>query len=410
MFAVLRPAVRRRTASCLQHLHEGLARRRISEAIAKPNQIRHISSSAPTRAQYVKFKGGHNSSWSNPSQWSTQQRLLVAVGTGLTVYYVSHLERVPETGRWRFIDSNPKMETKLGEYMHQELVQEFRGKILPPNHPLTLQIRKVVERILTANDLGHLKGSEPSVTLPQLLSQALPGLGAHDESGGWDPYLNRGANDVAPGTGGGGREWNLLVVNDPNVVNAMATYGDIVVFTGLLPVTKDEQGLAAVIGHEIGHCVARHTSERYSRSRILLAITTLVAAALGTDFGIANIATKLLLDLPNSRAQELEADLIGLRLCSKACYDPRAAPRVQAALADLERKHPGALRIDLLATHPKSDRRAQILEQHLPEAYAMQAASPACAGLQAELDAFRHAYGFSGATGDAGQFEPVSRW
>jgi metalloendopeptidase OMA1, mitochondrial len=108
--------------------------------------------------------------------------------------------------------------------MHQELIEEFRGKILPPNHPLTRQIRKIVERILAANDLGHLKGSEPSATFPQLLSQVLPGFDTHNE-GGWDPDMHRRPDTIAPGTGGGGREWNLLVVNDPNVVNAMATYG-----------------------------------------------------------------------------------------------------------------------------------------------------------------------------------------
>lgn len=53
--------------------------------------------------------------------------------------------------------------------------------------------------------------------------------------------------DVAPGVGG--RQWELLVVNDDKIVNAAASYGNVVVFTGILPVAKDEQGLAAVLGH-----------------------------------------------------------------------------------------------------------------------------------------------------------------
>jgi metalloendopeptidase OMA1, mitochondrial len=72
--------------------------------------------------------------------------------------------------------------------------------------------------------------------------------------------------------------------------------------------------------------VARHMSERYSRSRILLAATTILAVALGTDLGFTSLITKLLLDLPNSRAQELEGALsytmVVLRIRPATCSQP----------------------------------------------------------------------------------------
>ena len=134
--------------------------------------------------------------------------------------------------------------------------------------------------------------------------------------------------------------------------------GNIVVFTGIIPVAKDEDGLAAILGHglssglmwlsltlirgtEIAHVVARHNAERYSSMKVLLGFATLLEV-LGLDIGIARLLTTFLLDLPNSRKQELEgsqvfevvawkflttcsADVIGLRLSAKACYSPEAA-------------------------------------------------------------------------------------
>lgn len=126
----------------------------------------------------------------------------------------------------------------------------------------------------------------------------------------------------------------------------MCWKGNVVVFTGILPICRDEDGLAAVLGHgsfhflslpfphvyslpvahaEIGHVVARHNSERYSSMKVLLALSYLLDAA-GLDFGVARLLTTFLLDLPNSRTQEREADAIGLRLSAKACFRPDAAP------------------------------------------------------------------------------------
>jgi metalloendopeptidase OMA1, mitochondrial len=158
-----------------------------------------------------------------------------------------------------------------------------------------------------------------------------------------------------------------MVVDDPKTVNAMASFGNVVVFTGILPVARDEEGLAAVLAHgelfasvhfsfhgssfpffhpslfasliydgwwlidsqwmnpEIGHVTARHNSEKVSSAQVGLVISTLLVAVLGIDFGLSRFLQTYLLELPGDRRVELEADAIGLRLMSKACYKPEAA-------------------------------------------------------------------------------------
>lgn len=118
--------------------------------------------------------------------------------------------------------------------------------------------------------------------------------------------------------------------------------GLVAVSTGMLPICRDEQGLAAVLGHgkslfcrphpltnsriaEIGHVVLRHSIEKLSSTSLVTAVLFL-AALFGLDFGLGDAASQVLYELPNSRTQEREADLVGLRLMAKACYDPQAAP------------------------------------------------------------------------------------
>lgn len=135
----------------------------------------------------------------------------------------------------------------------------------------------VVSRILNANDLGTLR-SDPQtpITPPRMVVQqpSLGGFGGGDGEEGapdlWDPD----ANATGWRTAAQGKEWKLLVVNDQKVVNAMAapgvqaysntpyhphnltdiSLGTVVVFTGILPVAKDEQGLAAILGHGTSTC------------------------------------------------------------------------------------------------------------------------------------------------------------
>ncbi|KIK36189.1 hypothetical protein CY34DRAFT_811477 [Suillus luteus UH-Slu-Lm8-n1] len=339
--------------------------------------LRQLSTSSPRHVQYTRFPSEKHRHPSGEVM-DSRMKIVIAIAALGGTYYVVHLEQVPETGRWRFMDISPKYETKLAQVAYDELLNEFRGKILPSNHSVTRHVQRVVSRILESSDLGQLRSSEPRRSLGEAL----------DDFWSENPFTSGRPSGESSTPESGGKEWNLLVVNDPSVVNAMATFGNIVVFTGILPICKDEQGLAAVLGHEIAHVVARHASERYSSSKVFLAVAVLLQTVLGFDFGITNLISTLLLELPNSRTQEYEADTIGMQLTAKACFDPQAAVEMHARLAQYEKAH-GATSLEFLRTHPGAERRIKHLEELIPAAYSTQASSPQCAGMQDSVNRFR---------------------
>ncbi|KAF9524511.1 peptidase family M48-domain-containing protein [Crepidotus variabilis] len=345
---------------------------------------RHFSSSQRQNA-YVRF--GQQSS-QTPQGWvkkpgsNPRVQLAGVVLAGGIVYYVSHLEQVPDTGRWRFMNTSTKREAQVGELLRQQTREELGDSILPPNHPLTRHVHRVVSRILHSSNLGTIRGEAK----PNILSRF--GLSMDSQGGMWSQDVDAGAAETPGAAYGPQKEWDVIVVNDKKMVNAMASPGLVVVFTGILPVCQDEEGLAAVLGHEIGHVVARHTAERLSSSSVLLGITAILAI-LGLDIGISNLITTYTLELPNSRTQEREADLIGLRLMSRACYDPAAAPQMFARLAKVEQKFAASINMDFLRTHPSSESRVKLLEDRLDEGYSILAANPECANTRQQFEEFK---------------------
>jgi len=110
--------------------------------------------------------------------------------------------------------------------------------------------------------------------------------------------------------------------------------GKVFVYSGILPIAKTDDGLAAILGHEIAHNVARHQAEQLSSLVILApvrwAFIYLDYAGFTAGFGrvLADLALNFGLMMPASRKQESEADYIGLMMMAKACYDPKAAVKV----------------------------------------------------------------------------------
>ena len=122
---------------------------------------------------------------------------------------------------------------QLAKTAHSELLSEFQGKILPPNHPLTKHIRRVVATILEANDLGKLQdhdevGHAPQGLLSRVFSPHPNGTVSPNDTGNdnWNPDSSRPNVEISSENVKNTREWNLLVVNDDKMANAMATYGE----------------------------------------------------------------------------------------------------------------------------------------------------------------------------------------
>ena len=146
-----------------------------------------------------------------------------------------------------------------------------------------------------------------------------------------------------------------------------------VVYTGILPVTTDDTGLAVVMGHEIAHATQRHGTERVSRT---MPIDTAISifAQNQDQAQIANLLSQLGLGLPWGRSDELEADRVGLMYMAKAGYDPRKAVDFWSRMAELSGGQGEGLN-EYFSTHPSNTRRIEQIQEMLPEALELYQAS-----------------------------------
>ena len=195
--------------------------------------------------------------------------------------------------------------------------------------------------------------------------------------------VTRVGERIAATVGRGDYRWEFLLV-DNDEPNAFALPGGKVAFhTGILPYCENEDGIAAVMAHEVAHVLARHGAERLSQGRLL----ELGGAAVSAVFSGGSPALqrgvraaygmggKVGVLLPFSRQHETEADEIGLVLMARAGFDPREAPRFWRRLLAGGK---GGERSEILSTHPGDEKRIRKLEERMPIAveYYKKAALP----------------------------------
>jgi predicted Zn-dependent protease len=170
-----------------------------------------------------------------------------------------------------------------------------------------------------------------------------------------------------------GYNWEFNLIKNDTTQNAWCMPGGkVVVYSGILPVTKDENGLAVVLSHEIAHAVARHGNERMSQELVVqmggIALSEAVKqkpAETQTIFNTAyGIGSQLGVMLPYSRKHEFEADKLGLILMAMAGYDPSTAVAFWERMSALGNAAP----IELMSTHPSDTRRIVQIKSSLPEA------------------------------------------
>ena len=171
-----------------------------------------------------------------------------------------------------------------------------------------------------------------------------------------------------------GFDWEYILIDNDKVKNAWCMPGGkIAVYTGILKITKNKNGLAAVMGHEIAHAVAKHSVERASRALVLnvgtAAIDIFTGGAISntsrtTGVDVAGMLRTFGIDNPFGRKQESEADYLGLIFSSLAGYDIRESVEIWKRMKE---ENKGQEPPEWMSTHPSSAKRIESLKRWIPE-------------------------------------------
>jgi metalloendopeptidase OMA1, mitochondrial len=253
------------------------------------------------------------------------QRMLSLLLAGLMTAVLSGCDTVPVTGRSQFNLMSPGQEMQLGLTSFNQLKKDTPICKDPAVNAL---VQKVGRRIAAVAD------------------KDMPGA-----------------------------QWEFVVFESKEANAFCLPGGKVGVYTGILPITKDETGLATVIGHEVGHAVARHGGERMTDAMLVQTGGEILGAGISQSDPRIQAAALLAygftsqvgVTLPFSRAQESEADHIGLVYMARAGYDPRAVVAFWQRFADYNKQQGGGTPV-FLRTHPTDAKRIQQLQAWIPEA------------------------------------------
>lgn len=167
-------------------------------------------------------------------------------------------------------------------------------------------------------------------------------------------------------------EWEFNLVEDKTVNAWCLPGGKVVFYTGILPICKNEDGIAAVMGHEVAHAFAKHGQERMSQGQLQALGGLAVAYGTRNDENAAiwnaayGLGSQVGVMLPFSRKHETEADKLGLVFMIMAGYNGEEAAEVWVRMS--ERTKSGKSTPNFLSTHPSNESRIQTLRAFLPEA------------------------------------------
>ncbi|KAF2086408.1 hypothetical protein K490DRAFT_66598 [Saccharata proteae CBS 121410] len=288
---------------------------------------------APSAARNVRYQGYYRgrpryvNAGPKPNilqRWAARPTFYYEVG-GLAaatgVFVVANTEVVPVSGRRRFNLVSEAMEEAAGEKAYQEALRAYGPHILPAWDSRSRMVNRVMSRLI-------------------------------------------------PVSGYPNADWKVHVIDDPMPNAFVIPGGKVFVFSGILPICGNEDGLAAVLGHEIAHNVAHHMAEKMTKSSILrlvglLADFALLASGVGVT-GLSRNVLDLAFEKPGSRSQESEADYIGLMMMARACYNPEAAAHMWATMEKVDKE--GASVPQFLSTHPAHQNRQKKIREWLPEA------------------------------------------
>lgn len=231
--------------------------------------------------------------------------------------------------------------------------------------------------VLTACATNPITGRSQLIAMPdaqvdQMGLQAFSALKKQKpvtQNGQYNQFAHCIAKALTQQTGG---QWEVVVFQDDSL-NAFALPGNkIGVYTGLIKLVDNQDQLAAVIGHEIGHVLSRHSNERASQQMLTQqTMGILQQTTLGQNpmtIGLLGLGAQYGVLMPFSRTQESEADIIGEELMAKAGFNPQQSIKLWEKMAQASQ---GQQPAEFMSTHPAHATRIQQLEQHLPKAMSL---------------------------------------
>ena len=180
-------------------------------------------------------------------------------------------------------------------------------------------------------------------------------------------------------------QWEFKLIESEQVNAFCLPGGKIAVYTGILPIMKNEAGMAMVMGHEVAHATSRHGGERMSQHMTAAVLQEALAYGLRDASPLTQkaaleafgIGSKVGVLLPYSRTHELEADQIGLIFAAEAGYDPREAVRLWTRMKEAKKKRPP----EFLSTHPHEENRIEELQEDMAKALEVYEKTPQKFGL-----------------------------
>jgi predicted Zn-dependent protease len=266
---------------------------------------------------------------------------MVLVVAGLGLMAIGGCETNPYTGRSQLLMSSVSEEAQMGAQAYEQVKSD--PKMRPSQDPREIEpVKRVAARIIEA-----AKRSKYAEVAQQF-------------------------------------QWEVTVIKDDKTANAFALPGGkMAVYTGIFPMAKTEAGLAAVMGHEVVHALARHGAERMSQGQLTNAGLQVVGAAAGAAGGggmlgqaamaALGVGAQVGVLLPFSRKHESEADYVGILLAADAGYDPRESIALWERMGQMSG---GGAPSEFMSTHPSHETRIAQLKKWMPEAMAIYQTKP----------------------------------